>query len=188
MARCVDLFSGVLLTQSCDRPTVLPGLSRDPLQPLSQALLDPQSFKTPLLLALVSAKHTGELVCQLEWTRRRAFSCCSDSILCLDPNCALVFPTPPHSSEVVAELHPLCMYVQLLVAFCCTQQLFVCYSDSAKGQTLSRSICLAGYVRVLAYLAYTGLGLVPPLGVRAHSTRGLSARKCCGNRESLQKN
>ena len=46
-----------MLTPRWDLPTVLRGLSRDFFKPLSQAPLDALSFKTALLLALVSAKR-----------------------------------------------------------------------------------------------------------------------------------
>ena len=48
-------------TPRWDLPTVLRGLSRDPFEPLSRAPLDALSFKTVLLLALVSAKPACEL-------------------------------------------------------------------------------------------------------------------------------
>ena len=129
------------------------GLSRDPFDPPCQAPLDALSFKTALLLALVSAKRACEL------TARSVSPSClllkeDSSFALLRPNPAFLpkninssfrlrdivlkaFHPPPHSSEAEAELHLLCparalaMYVKRSAAFRSTQQLFVCYSDAS---------------------------------------------------------
>lgn len=185
-----------VLTPRWDLPTVLRGLSREPFEPLSQAPLDALSFKTALLLALVSAKRAGELT---------ALSV-SPSCLMLneDGSFALLRPNPaflpkninssfrsrdivlkafhplPHASEAEAELHLLCpvralaMYVKRSAAFRSTQQLFVCYSDACRGRALSKQR-LSRWICEGVCLAYSQQGLAPPLGVKAHSTRGVAA-------------
>jgi len=61
------------------------------------------------------------------------------------------------------------MYVQPSAAFRSMQQLFVCYSDDARGRALSKQ-WLSRWLCQAICLAYTQQGLAPPLGVRAHST------------------
>ena len=185
-----------VLTPRWDLPTVLRGLSRDPFEPLSQAPLDALSFKTALLLALVSAKRAGEL------TALSVSPSClllneDSSFALLRPNPAFLpkninssfrsrdivlkaFHPPPHSSEAEAELHLLCpvralaMYVNRSAAFRSTQQLFVCYSDASRGRALSKQR-FSRWVCEGVCLAYSRQGLAPPLGVKAHSTRSVAA-------------
>ena len=175
---------------------MLRGLSRDPFEPLSQAPLDALSFKTALLLALVSAKRAGEL------TALSVSPSClllneDSSFALLRPNPAFLpkninsyfrsrdivlkaFHPPPHSSEAEAELHLLCpvralaMYVNRSAAFRSTQQLFVCYSDASRGRALSKQR-FSRWVCEGVCLAYSRQGLAPPLGVKAHSTRSVAA-------------
>ena len=94
------------------------------------------------------------------------------------------FHPPPHSSEAEAELHLLCparalaMYVKRSAAFRSTQQLFVGYSDASRGRALSkqrfRVRVRVSWIGEVVCLAYARQGLAPPLGVKAHSTRGVA--------------
>ncbi|KAK0151140.1 hypothetical protein N1851_007714 [Merluccius polli] len=57
-------------------------------------------------------------------------------------HCAKGYPPPPHSNESEVDLfclvRALAMYMQHLATFRSTQQLFVCYSNAAKGCTHSK--------------------------------------------------
>ena len=107
---------------------------------------------------------------------------------CAEPQTVLqAFHPPPHSCEAEADLHLLCsmralaMYDQRLPTFRSTEQLFVYCSDAAKGLPLSKQshwICVG-------VLAHTRQGLAPPLGVRAHSTRGVAASTALLSRRHL---
>ena len=91
----------------------------------------------------------------------------------------LAFHPPPFSSPEEERLHclcpvrTLCMYVQRTRTLRKSNQLFVSCADSYKGKPISRQR-LSHWVVEAIVLCYNSMNLEPPVGLRAHSTRGLS--------------
>jgi len=121
----------------------------------------------PLLLALASAKRAGEL------------TALSVSPICLllngDISFTLLRPKPMFLPQNIASYfqswdieHLLCLVRMYMQRTAATQQLFVCYSDAARGRTLSKQRLSRWLCEAICL--YTQQGWAPPLGVRAHST------------------
>ena len=95
--------------------------------------------------------------------------------LVLDP-----FLPPPHELPEAARLHLVCpvralrSYIARTSSIRQTDQLFVCFGESVRGQAVSKQRLARWVVRAIE-LAYSSAGLAPPTGVVAHSTRGMAA-------------
>ena len=92
----------------------------------------------------------------------------------------LAFHSPPFSSKEQERLNALCpvralrVYVDRTAGFRKSEQLFVSCATSHLGKPLSKQRLSHWIVGAIA-MAYNGMGLEPPIGLRAHSTRGMSA-------------
>ncbi|KAI7798570.1 hypothetical protein IRJ41_007405 [Triplophysa rosa] len=90
------------------------------------------------------------------------------------------FYPPPHTSAEAARMHLLCpvralrRYINCTKQIRRTNQLYVCFGDLVRGQPVSRQRLAKWMVR-LTELAYHSMGMPPPEGVGAHSTRGMAA-------------
>ncbi len=173
-----------LTVPTWDLPTVLRALKGPPFEPLQSTNLRSLSLKTALLLALASVKRVGDL------------QALSISPACLEfgPNDSKVVLKPRHGyvpkvlstpfraqvitlsalplSEEDRELSLLCpvrVYFERSAPFRRTEQLFVSFGNRTKGHPLSKWIVDA------VMLACSSLGLQCPIGVRAHSTRGIAS-------------
>ncbi len=150
------------------------------------------SLKTALLLALASVKRVGDL------------QALSISPACLEfgPNDSKVVLKPRHGyvpkvlstpfraqvitlsalppSEEDRELSLLCpvralrIYFERSAPFRRTEQLFVGFGNRAKGHPVTKQR-LSKWIVDAVMLAYSSLGLQCPIGVRAHSTRGIAS-------------
>ncbi len=173
---------------SWDLDVVLEALSKAPFEPLEEVSLRFLTIKTAFLLAISSLKRVSDL-----------------QALSVAPSClefvpvilrAILYPRPgyvpkvpsvvPRPVVLQAFCHPLfrdpdqeklncvCPCVHRAALWRKSDQLFVCYGPYKKGlpankQTLSRWIVDA------ITTSYESSGLPSPLGVRAHSTRGMAA-------------
>ncbi len=180
------------LVRSWDFPSVLTALKKELFEPLQSVELKLLSLKTVLLIALASVKRVGDL---------QAFSvndsCLEfgpgDSHIVLRPRPRYVpkVPTTPFRDQVVnlqalprEEADPaialLCpvralrVYVDHTQSFRTSDQLFVCFGGQQKGKAVSKQR-LAHWIVEAIVLAYQAQRLPCPLGVRAHSTRGVSS-------------
>ncbi len=150
------------------------------------------SLKTALLLALASVKRVGDL------------QALSINPACLEfgPNDSKVVLKPRHGyvpkvlstpfraqvitlsalppSEEDRELSLLCpvralrIYFERSAPFRRTVQLFVSFGNRAKGHPVTKQR-LSKWIVDAVMLAYSSLGLQCPIGVRAHSTRGIAS-------------
>ncbi|XDV35089.1 hypothetical protein PO909_005122 [Leuciscus waleckii] len=177
---------------SWDLSLVLRALQDAPFEPLQSADLKLLSLKTLLLIALASIKRVGDL---------QAFSvdesCLEfgpgDNHVVLRPRPGYVpkVPTTPFRDQVVnlqalplEEADPalalLCpvralrMYVDRTQSIRTSDQHFVCYGGQQKGLAVSKQSLSRWIVDAIA-LAYASKGMQCPLGVRAHSTRGMAS-------------
>ncbi len=172
-----------LTVPTWDLPTVLRALKGPPFEPLQS---------TNLLLALASVKRVGDL------------QALSISPACLEfgPNDSKVVLKPRHGyvpkvlstpfraqvitlsalppSEEDRELSLLCpvralrIYFERSAPFRHTEQLFVSFGNRAKGHPVTKQR-LSKWIVDAVMLAYSSLGLQCPIGVRAHSTRGIAS-------------
>ncbi len=180
------------LVPSWDLPSVLSALRGAPFEPLQSVELKFLSLKTVLLSALATVKRVGDL---------QAFSvddsCLefgpADSHVVLRPRPGYVpkVPTMPFRDQVVnlqalprEEADPaialLCpvralrIYVDHTQSFRTSDQLLVCFGGQQKGRAVSKQR-LAHWIVEAIVLAYQARCLPCPLGVRAHSTRGVAS-------------
>ncbi len=180
------------LVPSWDLPSVLSALRGAPFEPLQSVELKFLSLKTVLLSALATVKRVGDL---------QAFSvddsCLefgpadSHGVLRPRPGYVPKVPTMPFRDQVVnlqalprEEADPaialLCpvralrIYVDRTQSFRTSDQLFVCFGGQQKGRAVSKQR-LAHWIVEAIVLAYQARRLPCPLGVRAHSTRGVAS-------------
>ncbi|KAK0143064.1 Sphingomyelin phosphodiesterase 4 [Merluccius polli] len=159
-----------------DLAVVLEGLKGPPFEPLVGADLKHVSLKTVLLLALASAKRVSDI-----------------HALSVHPSCAQLFPgdvrmilrpNPAFVPKVVGSCSPIDLvafaaspvrtYIDRTGGFRRSDQLFVSWANPHKGKPVTKQRLSHWVVEAIA-LAYTCQGLQPPVGLRAHSTRGLAA-------------
>ncbi len=181
-----------LTVPTWDLPTVLRALKGPPFEPLQSTDLRSLSLKTALLLALASVKRVGDL------------QALSTSPACLEfgPNDSKVVLKPRHGyvpkvlstpfraqvitlsalppSEEDPELSLLCpvrarrIYFERSAPFRHTEQLFVSFGNRTKGHPVTKQR-FSKWIVDAVMLAYSSLGLQCPIGVRAHSTRGIAS-------------
>ncbi|KAL0163564.1 hypothetical protein M9458_039317, partial [Cirrhinus mrigala] len=193
------------LIPSWDLAVVLQGLQQDPFEPLQSVELDALSLKMALLTALTSVK-SGRALGDLQALSINS-SCLefgpADSHVVLRPRPGYVpkVPTTPFRDQVVTlqaissqeddpNLTLLCpvralrIYLERTQPFRRSEQLFVCYGGQQKGKAVSKQRISHWLVDAI-HTAYQARGLPCPLGVRAHSTRGVAASAALANGASL---
>ncbi len=179
-----------LTVPTWDLPTVLRALKGPPFELLQSANLQSLSLKTALLLALASVKRIGDL---------QALSV-SPTWLEFGPNDSKVILKLRHGykpkvlstpfraqvitlsalppSEEDQELCLLCpvralkIYIESSAPFRQLEQLFVSFGNSTKGHPVTKQR-LSRWIVDTIMLAYSSSGLQCPIGVWAHSTRGV---------------
>ncbi len=191
-----------LTVPTWDLPTVLRALKGPPFEPLQSTNLWSLSLKTALLLALASVKRVGDL------------QALSISPACLEfgPNDSKVVLKPRHGyvpmvlstpfraqvitlsalppSEEDRELSLLCpvralrIYFERSAPFRRTEQLFVSFGNRAKGHPVTKQR-LSKWIVDAVMLAYFSLGLQCPIGIRAHSTRGITSSRAWSSGVSI---
>ncbi|KAI2661120.1 ORF V: Enzymatic polyprotein [Labeo rohita] len=177
-------------------------LQRDPFEPLQSVEVDALSLKTALLTALTSVKRVGDLQALSINNACLEFGP-ADSHVVLRPRPGYVpkVPTTPFRDQVVTlqaissqeddpNLTLLCpvralrIYLERTQPFRCSEQLFVCYGGQQKGKAVSKQRISHWLVDAIR-MAYKARGLPCPLGIRAHSTRGVAASAALANGASL---
>ena len=179
-----------------DLVTVLGGLSVAPFEPLESVDLKYLSLKTALLLALASGKRVGDLIALSVHQSCMVFSDDNRKVT-LRPNPAYqpksigagfrssvihleAFRPPPSSEAEERQLLTLCpirtlrSYVERTRGLRTSNQLLVCHGDRSRGKPLSKNRLSHWIVDAIA-LAYAAMGVTPPEGIKAHSTRGVAA-------------
>ena len=186
-----------------DLSTVLAAMKGPPFEPIQSVSLKHLSFKTVFLMALASVKRIGDL------------HALSVSPTCLEfgPNDSKVILKPRHGyvpkslntpfraqvislsalpgsneegdSSCLCPVRALRAYVSRSAAFRQTEQLFVSFSGRSKGTAVSKQ-SLSRWVVDAITMAYTTKGLQCPLGIRAHSTRGVASSWAWSSGISLQ--
>ncbi|KAL0164048.1 hypothetical protein M9458_039801, partial [Cirrhinus mrigala] len=175
-----------------DLSTVLRALKGPPFEPLPSSDLRPLTFKAALLLALASVKRMGDLQALSVSPSCLEFRP-GDSKVILKPRHGYVpkVPSTPFRAQVITlsalpsseedqELNLLCpvralrTYIERSASFRQSEQLFVCFGGRNKGHPVTKQR-LSRWIVDAIRLAYSSLGLQCPIGVCAHSTRGMAS-------------
>ncbi len=177
-----------------DLAVVLEALCKPPFEPIEQVSERLLTLKTVLLLAISSLKRVGDLqalsVASIDFTPGLAKVFLYPRVGYVPkvpssvprPVVLQAFCPPPFREPNQEKLNCMCpvraldAYVHRTALWRKSDQLLVCYGPPKKGfpaakQTLSRWIVDAIIV------AYESSDLPSPLGVKAHSTRGMAASK-----------
>ncbi len=194
-----------------DLPTV-PGALKGPHFELLQSVdLWSLLLKITLLLALALVKRMGDLLALSVSPTCLQFGP-NDSKIVLKPRHGYVpkLLSTPFRAQVISlsaippsdedqELKLLCLiralkiYLERSSLFMQSDQLFVCFGNHTKGHPVTKHR-LSRWIVDAIMLAYLSLGLHCPIGVRAHSTRGVASswawscvhrRNMCGDRLGL---
>ena len=182
------------LVPTWDLAVVLDSLSQPPFEPLEEVDMKFLSFKTAILVALTTTKRVSDI---------HALSVSPECMRFLDddlrviikPNPGFVpknplakcvpadldaFYPPPFSSVEERRLHNLCpvralrVYTDRTRASRKSDQLFVAYASSVVGKPITK-VRLSQWIVEAIQVSYSSKGMVIPEGLRAHSTRGMSA-------------
>ncbi|KAI2661618.1 Transposon Ty3-G Gag-Pol polyprotein [Labeo rohita] len=190
---------------SWDLSLVLEALCGPPFEPIEEISDRLLTIKTVLLIAITSLKRVGDLQALsvapsfLDFAPglAKAFLHPRSGYIPKVPSSAprpvvlQAFCPPPFREPDQQKLNCMCpvraldTYVHRAARWRKSDQLFVCYGPAKRGfpatkQTLSRWIVDA------ISTAYESSGLPPPLGVKAHSTRSVSASKAFLEGVSMQ--
>ena len=181
------------LVPSWDLALVLDALSQPPFEPLEGLDMKLLSLKTALLLALVTAKRVSDIHAFSVAPECMRFN--GDAKVVLKTNPAFLpknrlvtplpvelaaFCPPPFASDEERRKHNLCpvraltVYLDRTKAVRKSSQLFVSWDPKAAGLPISK-IRLSQWIVEAIEQAYSSRGLAPPIGLRAHSTRGVAA-------------
>lgn len=180
------------ISPSWDLSVVLQALTEHPFEPLGGIEMKMLSLKTVLLLALTTAKRVSDIHALSVHSSCMRFS--PDNLrVSLRPNPAFIpkvvgacsqaeldaFQPPPHTSSEEQRLHNLCpvralsSYVERTRSFRQGDQLFVSWAKPHRGRPVSKQRLSHWIVEAIS-TAYSSAGLQVPVGLRAHSTRGLA--------------
>ncbi|XP_059199216.1 uncharacterized protein LOC131979287 [Centropristis striata] len=171
-----------------DLAVVLEGLRGPPFEPLEGADLKHVSLKAVLLLALASAKRVSDIhALSVHPSCTQFFP--GDVRMTLRPNpvfvpkvvgsCSPIDLVAFAASSGELRSHALCpvravrTYVDRTGGFRRSDQLFVSWASPHRGKPITKQRLSHWVVEAIA-LAYAGQGLQPPVGLRAHSTRGVA--------------
>jgi hypothetical protein len=200
-----DNLSARPLVPSWDLEVVLRGLGQAPFEPLESIPLKFLSLKTALLLALTTAKRVGDLhaLSVAEGCLRFANG---DRKVLLKPHLQFIpknkvvqdapveifaFHPPPFGSEEDERLNFLCP-VRALKVYCertrdrrQSSRLFVSHGKSTKKTEIGKAT-LSGWIVEAINLAYDSAKVARPFGLKAHSTRGVSASWALAKGTSIQ--
>ncbi len=169
-------------------PRALKGSRFEPLQSLSLRVL---SLKTALLLALPSVKRVGDLLALSVNPACLEFGP-NNSKVVLKPRLGYVpkvlstpfraqvitlsmFSPPTGSQEsLLCPVRALRVYIERSASYKKSEQLFVGFGNRAKAGPVTKQRISRWLVDAIT-LAYSSSGLQCPIGVRAHSTRGIAS-------------
>ncbi|KAL0201208.1 hypothetical protein M9458_004395, partial [Cirrhinus mrigala] len=157
-----------------DLSVVLRALKGPPFEPLPGSDLRPLTFKAALLLALASVKHMGDLQALSVNPSCLEFGP-GDSKVILKPRHGYVpkVPSTPFRAQVITlSALPSSEEDQELNLLCLVKVLRMYIERKGHPVTKQR---LSRWIVHAIMLAYSSLGLQCPVGVRAHSTRGMAS-------------
>ena len=175
-----------------DLSKVLGALKGPPFEPLQSVDLKPLSLKTALLLALASIKRVGDLQALSVSPSCLEFGP-GDTKIVLKPRHGYVpkVLSTPFKAQVITllalppsaedgEVNLLCpvralkIYLERSASFRQSEQLFVCFGGRSKGDPVTKQRLSRWIVDAIS-MAYTSMGQVCPIGIKAHSTRGMAS-------------
>ena len=177
-----------------DLALVLDSLTQPPFEPLDIVDLKFLTLKTALLLALTTTKRVSDIHALSVHPECTYFTDNNDRVV-IKPNPSFVpknplttcvpvelqaFHPPPFNSQEDQRLHYLCpvralrSYVTRTKDLRKSEQLFVSWAKQCRGQPVTKQR-LSHWLVEAIQLAYSSMGQQPPEGLRAHSTRGMSA-------------
>ncbi|KAL0173584.1 hypothetical protein M9458_029552, partial [Cirrhinus mrigala] len=180
-----------------DLAVVLEALCKPPFEPLEEISVRFLSLKTALLLAISSLKRVVDLQAlsvapsylDLVWPgMAKAFLHPKPGYVPKVPSSVPrpvvleAFCPPPFREPEQQKLNCMCpvraldAYVHRAALWRKTDQLFVCFGPSNKGQPASKQT-LSRWITDGISVAYESSDLPSPLGVKAHSTCGMAASK-----------
>ena len=177
---------------SWDLPSVLDAMMVSPFEPIQSLEMDMLTLKTVFLVAVCSARRLGELKAL---DCRPPFCSIGDGGVVLRTHSSFL-PKVPSVENIErtlefalyglddngneTELAALCICRALKAYLAATKdirtcsQLFVTYKRGAAGRPASK-VTIARWLKKAIELAYEYKGLQLPMGVKAHSTRAISA-------------
>ncbi len=109
----------------------------------------------------------------------------------MNPVVLEAFCPPPFTTPEQERLHLLCpvralqIYVHRTSQWRKSEQLFICYGGRNRGAAATKHT-VSHWVRDAIALAHEACGQASPLGVRAHSTRGVSSSMALARGAPLQ--
>ncbi len=190
-----------------DLALVLDALTGPVFEPIQSASLRALSLKTALLLALASFKRVGDLQalsiedsciefgpgdCRLTLKPRKGYmpKVLSTPFKAQVITLSAFRPKTLAGTELLSTLlmcpvRAVCTYIERARQFRLSEQLFVCFGGRTKGLPVSKQRLSHWFVEAIA-LAYSSKGVECPIGVRAHSTRGLWSSWAWANGISIQ--
>uniref|UniRef100_A0A803JSY7 ribonuclease H n=1 Tax=Xenopus tropicalis TaxID=8364 RepID=A0A803JSY7_XENTR len=187
-----------------DLIAVLQALQRPPFEPLASIPLQWLTWKTVFLLAIASARRVSEL---------SALSC-KAPFLVFHHDRAVLRTVPPFLPKVVSTFHlnqeitvptfcptpsnpkevalhsldpvrALKFYLHRVHEFRKSDSLFVLFSGPGQGAPATKAT-ISRWIKQAIQRAYSAQGQTPPLGIKAHSTRGMSTSWAFRNQASAE--
>ncbi len=174
-----------------DLPTVLRALKGPPFEPLQFSSLRVLSLKTALLLALASVKRVGDLQALTVKPACLEFGP-NDSKVVLKPRLGYIpkglstpfrakvitlsafFPPSGSQESLLCPVRALKVYIERSASYRKSEQVFVGFGNRPKGGPVTKQRISRWLVDAIT-LAYSSSGLLCPIRVRAHSTRGIAS-------------
>ncbi len=166
-------------------------LEGPPFKSLQSSSLRILSLKAALLLALASVKRVGDLQALFVNPVCLDFGP-NDSKVVLKPKLGYVpkmlstpfraqvitlsafSPLTGSQESLICPVRALRIYIERSASYRKSEQLFVCFGNHAKGGPVTKQRISRWLVNAIT-LAYFSSGLQCPIGVRAHSTRGINS-------------
>ena len=190
---------------SWDLAIVLEGLVETPFEPLESASDRLLTLKMVFLMAITSLKRIGDMQAlsispscldfapgsvkvilhpHPDYLPKVPFSAVHPVIL--EAFCPPPFATPEQEKSYrLCPVRALQTYVHRTSQWRKSEQLFVCYGGGNRGAAATRQT-MSHWVRDAIALAYEARGQASPIGLRAHSTRGVASSSALARGAPLQ--
>ncbi|KAI2667001.1 Non-reducing polyketide synthase PKS8-1 [Labeo rohita] len=190
---------------SWDLAIVLEGLVGTPFEPLESASDKLLTLKMVFLMAITSLKRIGDMQAlsispscldfapgmvkvilhpHPDYLPKVPFSAAHPVIL--EAFCPPPFITPEQEkSHRLCPVRVLQAYVHRTSQWRKSEQLFVCYGVHNRGAAATKQT-MSHWVRDAIALAYEARSQAPPIGLRAHSTRGVASSSALARGAPLQ--
>ncbi len=190
---------------SWDLAIVLEGLVTTPFEPLESAPVRFLTLKMFFLMAITYLKRVGDLQALSILPSCLDFAPGLVKVILhphpnylpkvpfstMNPVVLEAFCPPPFTTPEQERLHLLCpvralqIYVHHTSQWRKSEQLFICYGGRNRGAAATKHT-VSHWVRNAIALAYEARGRASPLGVRAHSTRGVASSTALARGVPLQ--